>query len=228
MTTTKTIGRPILFSNEMVRAILYGAKTQTRRVVNFVRGFGGISEFSVSDTTGYAWKFRDYRQRWNELRHEELLAACPFGTVSERLRVREKWRCHLGDIDDPLTLNYAADDSVQEIDRDSVQWERCASLLDWKWHPSILMPRWATRIWLDITDVRVERLQSITEADSQREGVQRPILSPTEFCGMPVHPMTGYYRDGFRESWDKINKPGSQWKDNSWVWAITFQSGRWR
>lgn len=99
-----------------------------------------------------------------------------------------------------------------------------------KWRPSIHMPRWASRITLEVTGVRVERVQEISEADAFYEGVERIELSPGpllgEFGGRPQygHPMTSTYEHAFRVLWDKLNGPrGCGWDDNPFVWVIEFK-----
>ncbi len=213
--TTAVREKPILMSRDMVHAIIDGRKTMARIPLKpqppeywSPIGCGRYSPTVIGhDGEGQPGPeiFGVYDEEWG--------IACPFGSVGDLLRVREKWRCHLGDIDDPLTMNYAADDSVREINPDSVLWEPYESLLDWKWKPSIHMPRWATRLWLTITNVHVERLQSISESDAAAEGVD----------AIPSAPAAMTHRTAFAGLWDKFAKPGSQWKDNPWCWCISFQ-----
>jgi hypothetical protein len=104
----------------------------------------------------------------------------------------------------PETLRYRADGEYQN--------ERGT----WRWRPSIHMPRWASRITLEITDVRVERLQDISEADAKAEGVSMP-------DGTPTPPDFWSYQQEFRHLWEQINGPGS-WNANPfWVWVIEFK-----
>ena len=157
--------RPILFSAPMVRALLAGTKTQTRRVCKL-----------------------DVRSGMPEPELASLLRCCPYGVPGDRLWVRETWA--------PLTVGYAY--------RADPVWN--APPAD-RWHPSIHMPRAASRITLEVTGVRVERLQDISEADVIAEGCPRQMLYGT-----------GWYRD----LWLKINGTGS-WGANPWVWVIEFR-----
>lgn len=200
------IERPILFSGPMVRAILDDRKTQTRRIINKLRGIGSITEFQASNTKGYDWTFRDRRMLWNDLRHEDLLARCPYGQPGDRLWVRETWcpdqyRADILDYQDDR-LAYAAD-FKGEPGR--------------KWRRSIHMPRWASRILLEITDVRVERLQEITNDDAHAEGLFVPECE--------------YAQNGpraaiiaFQALWGSIHAvSGLSWTANPYVWVIRFK-----
>ena len=171
---------PILFSGDMVRALLDGRKTQTRRVVKIPIG------------------------------------KCSYGVSGDHLWVRETWDAVEWEGEDEPKIYYRADPAP-----DSYEWSRAAGD---KWRPSTHMPRWASRITLEITDIRVERVQDISEADAQAEGVKRLILSPTEIGGVPVHPMTSYYRDAFRLAWDSIYaKHGHGFDVNPRVRVIEFK-----
>ena len=172
--------RPILFSGPMVRAILDGRKTMTRRVVK-------PQSLIISGHPP-----RSIRQ-------------CPYGAPGDRLWVRETF-AHLthNDTGEGEGYIYRADGWDDDV----------------KWKPSIFMPRWASRITLEITDVRVERLQDITNGDAITEGVWT--ISPNKGRD---------YMDGgsticpcglFRSLWEKINGRES-WDNNPWVWVIEFR-----
>lgn len=207
--------RPILFSGEMVRAILDGRKTMTRRVVK-----PQPTERDVYRGFRLAWldcNVEPERQRYgitSELIDVQTIA-CPCGGPGTKLWVRETWAFEgPRDIDYPLRITYRANNSVVKIDPDSVQWEqldngKCG------WRPSIHMPRWASRITLEVTAVRCERLQEITLADCAEEGAP------------PTHPADGVWdsTETFHTLWQRINgkRPGCSWSDNPWVWAITFR-----
>lgn len=219
--------RPILFSGPMVRALLAGRKTQTRRVVNRLQKFGKITEFGKSDTPGYDWIFRNLRMLWNDLRHARLMGVCPYGQPGDRLWVRETF------LDGLAVGGYApgvdpdknpGGKTVDVIYRaDDGQTERSAG----PWKPCIFMPRWASRITLEITDVRVQRLQDISAEDALAEGV----VKVKEAC----HVIRGFDYDKiwlchtdpvtpFYKLWDSINEAsGYGWEANPWVWAITFR-----
>lgn len=200
--------RPILFSATMVRALLAGTKTQTRRVWKMPRGCDWYSELG-GEREGW---FVDHGQPWwlhvSELR-------CPYGQPEDRLWVREthapqadcwgSWeRWARGDGGIGPIIHYAADSADKPfIDR---------------WRPSIHMPRWASRITLEITGIRVERLQDISEADAIAEGCSLECMSPAgDDSGSAI-----YGPEGYRALWESINGAGS-WDANPWVWVVDFK-----
>lgn len=222
--------RPIIFSAPMVRALLEGRKTQTRRLLNRLAGFGPVTEFGVSDTRGYDWHFRDPRKRWNDLRDLELLNALPF-RAGERLWVREAW-ADLGAML-PSAVIYRAEhpkSAARGLRRDA------------PWLPSIHMPRWASRLTLTVTGVQVERLNAITETDAVAEGVIRYMpcqsvmagrtLPPREMYCYDVDPIEGARladapsaRAAYELLWESIHGADS-WASNPWVAALTFTIAR--
>jgi hypothetical protein len=200
--------RPILFSAPMVRALLDGSKTQTRRVVSekhlyhFINGHGD-------------------------------LGICPYGQPGDRLWVRETHSPYLigceNDIRNYVRVKYKADASIQEIDISRKIYDH----LDKKdmrreWVPSIHMFRWASRINLEIITVRVERLQDISEADAQAEGADCLITSDRftseqrKLLDIPLMEDSNPYRNGYALLWESINGDGS-WEANPWVWVIEFK-----
>jgi hypothetical protein len=190
----------------MVRAIMDGRKTQTRRIVKL--GHGGT--FRRSETNGYDWTFRGSRRGgtryhsscWQDLRHEQLMDLCPYGHPGDRLWVRETWAPVWTFDPSPETgALYRADPMYDGTEQ-----------FDWPWKPSIHMPRWASRITLEITGVRVERLREISDFDAIAEGVSGWVSDPR--CETP--------RDGFRVLWESINGEGS-WAANPWVWVVEFE-----
>lgn len=191
--TTTVKERGILFSAPMVRAILDGRKTQTRRVVKDQRLDG------VADVLRRASPRRrgEYEFMWAEPDHEISLK--PYAVPGERLWVRETWREH------PETglPEYRANDDFDGV----------------RWRPSIFMPRWASRIMLDVVSVRIERLQDITEADILAEGVTVPIAA--ELSGIPWSSIPTLHA-AWRYGWEAINGVES-WGANSWVWRIEFR-----
>lgn len=204
--------RPILFSGPMVRAILDGRKTVTRRIV-------GLDTLKPSETPGYDWTFRGQApvrtiagQRrhaggcWQDLKAAKLMALCPHGAPGDRLWVRETWASpHTFDSAAPreiprgATVHYAATADLGGP----------AGLGGLLGRPSIFMPRWASRITLDVTAVHVERLQAITEADAIAEGC--------EVDGDHAHA-----RDNFVALWDGLNADLAPWASNPWVWVVSF------
>ena len=183
-TTTKTRERPILFSGPLVRAILAGRKTQTRRIVKTGPGIT-----AVDDLDGERWPgYMDECREWKRL-------PCPYGVPGDRLWVRETFDAPPGSTNRAEVV-YRAD-----YERDEHQHT---------WWPSIYMPRWASRITLEITGVRVERVQEISEADAFDEGVS--LSAPDEQT----------YRWQFAVLWNAINGKDS-WESNPWVWVIEFR-----
>lgn len=183
--------RPILFNAPMVRAILAGTKTQTRRVVMPPRKKG------CHDLDALA-------------QHQRGL--CPYGRPGDRLWVREAWRAFKDGAlyeDAGVEVDYRATPAAWAKDSDA------------PWKPSIHMPRWASRITLEITDVRVERLQEICASanDILAEGIiydaDAPVIGPCEADA-------GDLVEQFSDLWDSINSPGS-WDENPWVWVIEFK-----
>ncbi len=237
--------RPILFSGPMVRALLEGRKTQTRRMVKQLLNFPAITEFGKSDTPGYDWIFRNKRMLWNDLRHDELLKCCPKGQVGDRLWVRENFRIvggepgHDNGVDQGGNHDFSEGFAAVEFqaggqqvfyeltDEDDQQVERLSRGMNWQ--PSIHMPRWASRIQLEITEVRVQRLDEITHNDAADEGIScvthksglRNNLNLVTHVELPANGYVGV----FKKLWDSINgkRPGATWLDNPWVWAITFK-----
>lgn len=197
--------RPILFSGAMVRAILDGRKTQTRRVCKVAYHAGewahaahpardGMPVFWWDGQKGEAISGRaEFTQK-----AYETGAACPYGQPGDRLWVRETWNCI---------------DTGRLTQRQDWVRYRATDGEEMHWRPSIFMPRWASRITLEIVGVRVERVQDISEADALAEGVER------------VPTWAAYsMRDKFWALWDSINGPrGYGWNANPWVWVVEFK-----
>lgn len=191
--------RPILFSSEMVRAILDGRKTQTRRVVNPQ----SLLDNKTRVTACYE---------------------CPYGAPGGHLWVRETWRAvELDNGNDGIL--YKADNHFKSIENSQAAADLwCDAYADRKygnkWRPSIFMPRWASRIALAVTDVRVERLQEISEEDAIAEGLQKEVIS----VGYQNDSVTLRARPKFVYLWDKINSDrGYSFESNPWVWVISFK-----
>jgi len=195
--------RPILMSAPMVRALLAGRKAQTRRVVKHEHA----SEIEVWAWNGVSWRFGVYGE--GGVAADMGGIQCPYGVPGgTRLWVRETW-AKAGEVGD--ATEYRADNHDPSAG---------------KWRPSIHMPRWASRITLAVTAVRVERLQDISEADAVAEG------TPCRTCGRHVDGhgeddcecfhSTRVAVESYRSLWESINGPGS-WAANPWVWAISFE-----
>lgn len=199
--------RPILFSTEMVRAILAGRKTQTRRVVQPQPDEDGLARHLVNraweDTSGNQYK-------------------CPYGKPGDVLWVRET--CLWVMLDDAHDLLEGSRDRNQWVYKTDVgeDWiEYAKEKYGYKWKPSIRMPKDAARIWLRITNVRVERLQDITEQDAIAEGIQRTDAVNEWYFKAGVY-NTDSQLIAFERLWQSINGSGS-WNANTWVWVVEFE-----
>ena len=218
--------RPILMSAPMVRALLDGSKTQTRRVVKPQFAPDAIPcEMVATNERGH--QIVGHSGMWwceADGNHEKAVR-CPYGQPGDRLWVRETWNWFDPKSIPEQRLGMRADFTGKEGER-QIQW--CAAYAadgplpypgyDGRdhWRPSIHMPRWASRITLEITGVRVERVQEIDIADASAEGVTDTgslILDKNEQGG----PIAEY-----AVLWESINGPGS-WEQNPWVWVIEFK-----
>lgn len=217
--------RPILFTAPMIRALLDGSKTQTRRVIKH-KHLANSDVFSFDAVRG-EWEMGECHQ--GSAAHTGWMR-CPYGVPGERLWVRETWGLHrFTDITDwlhgpiknhdPRTfydIAYRADYGLGQL---YVEPSNDIS----SWRPSIHMPRWASRITLKIRDIRIEKLNDISEADAIAEGVEkvgRALVTPTfrDYAGGTewISP-----RRSYRSLWESINGIGS-WDKNPFVWVIEF------
>lgn len=203
--------RPILFSGPMVRAILEGWKTQTRRVIKpqpdkryYIRQRDADPDNDIVPA-GEIWLCEWDGDEHGGMELHQRTLHCPYGQPGERLWVRETW-LH----DGPRLVRYRADGP----NASPQQWD-CPEAV---WHPSIHMPRAYSRITLEITDVRVERVQEISEADAWEEGAHA-IARTLPYSGDDLG------RVAFSGLWEEVNgkRPGCSWDDNPWVWALTFK-----
>ena len=216
---------PIIFGGPQVRAILDGRKTQTRRVIK-------PQPVKIGDDS---WQYKNEVFGWGESLRDHLFHneyggkdLCPYGGVymdgtGDRLWVRETWGCL--DADHPRCPGGR---KPQEGDRivyranpaDDYQWgSGKPSQGSFCWRPSIHMPRWASRITLEVTAVRVERVQEISEADARAEGIE-PRRAGQDAYGDPIKT----HRTGFVYAWQEINaKRGHSWESNPWVWVVEFK-----
>lgn len=233
--------RPIIFSGPMVRAMLDGRKTQTRRIVKWKprrsehgRRFHNLGvalgHYNAANTSS-GWVLRE---RLAGIRNDLTMPAfCPYGVPGDRLWVREKWRA-------TGTGQLLDDDGVLR-DRPNSR-EQCVYAADevadaGPWRPSILMPRLASRITLEVKNVRVERVQDISEGDAIAEGAERNVDAGHEGEWQPdwgYRTLCAHYpsgcecfpnataRDWYRELWNTINGDGS-WAADPWVWVIEFE-----
>lgn len=219
-TVTATRERPILFSGPMVRAILAGSKTQTRRIVKpqplLTADMGWIQPRGSQEKTPDAVNDPPYGRGEALWKSESM---CPYGRTGERLWVRETF----GD-----RADYAA---IGALRKDRYYYEADGRKSGWKYRPSIHMPRAASRITLEITGVRVERLNEISDSDAFAEGCQ--VIPPRQPNTKPGYVFEGTRADrcnlchkspqtAFACLWDEIHGEDS-WESNPWVWVVEFQ-----
>lgn len=215
--------RPMLFSGPLALAILDGRKTVTRRPIKSVLGHGPresmqtAATFRPSTTRGYDWTFKA-RGCWQDLRHAELVARCPHGKVGDHIYGRETWRTFERPSDMVDGIVFAADGAFVPIADTKEAADRWVDAHDNgkhgnNWRPSLHMPRWASRITLEITDVRVQRVRDLTEDDARAEGFT---LNDAIKAKVPST------RDVFALTWGDLYGPGS-WERNEWVWTLTFR-----
>ncbi len=227
MTNTQVREKPILFSGEMVRAILEGRKTQTRRPVKQNVVTSALVYGVMHGTPGFD------------------LTRCPFGVPGDRLWVRETFAA--GKLN-ACGSRFDTHPSMRKRGKFGVgyraSWEDGGA--PWwtkRWRPSIHMPRWACRLALRVTDVRVERVQEITPQDIESEGVRVPCRDVGDGKGAPLldvssDPCPADYmpedEDAWRfpdyqiaywaALWDAIYaKRGFGWDANPWVWVVSFE-----
>lgn len=239
--------RPILFSAPMIRALLAETKTQTRRIVKpqpahlcrFEMNGAGTHALHLGPPLKPGTTFSIVPVKATSADHR---LACPYGAPGDRLWVRETWYCDdytAGDFE-AARVGYVSgtptDDEFVQQWREAMDYRATHDCKTYEagcpcrdddggssWRPSIFMPRWASRITLELVDVRVQRLLDITEDDARAEGVE-----PVRLVGK-VYPSKHAadverlsYRSGFADIWRKINGCSS-WDENPWVWAITFK-----
>lgn len=218
--------RPIIFNSEMVKAIIDERKTMTRRIMKVQpesNQFGLrriIASAERSDTGKYHWT--ESNATGNHIRSAPF--SCPFGAVGDRLWVRESFYEHgrwQGGGYDPEDSYFVSDKQVL-YPADGIQRPSERKREDfWRSRPSIHMPRWASRITLEITGVRVERLNAISQEDAHAEGMELTGWRPTYYdpdSGGDF--MTPY--DNFAELWSSIYGAES-WQANPWVWVVEFK-----
>jgi len=195
--------KPILFNGESARAILDGRKTQTRRIAKLPeqwhRGYGSFDETHPNGREEFVI-YGDCGTKTMD---------CPYGKVGDKLWVREKWRplyeyCNPNGGIVGACFRYMGGGRIfNDKHKNHMHIDDT-----YNFKPSIHMPKWACRIFLEITDIRVERVQDISEADVEAEGILCP----------------GWYSGEFRILWDSINeKRGYGWDVNPYVWVVEFK-----
>lgn len=214
---------PILFSPAMVQAILEGRKTQTRRIIN-------PQPNAVHDGEPYwfiggyrAWASRGITDPKRMGTHNPLV--CPYGGPGDRLWVKEShylhgiWSVKKDESGKPRWSFHANRDmGVQFTEPNGTINGRSTTIPGWYKRNSLFMPRWASRLLLEIKDVRVERLQDISETDARDEGAPFE-LAPLDAARLGA---AASHRGGFERLWGSINGIDS-WHGNPWVWAIAFE-----
>ena len=187
---------PILFSTEMVKALLEGRKTQTRQVIKPQPRM----EFDMGKEH-LAWITSGFRTI------EAIAQYCPYGEISDRLWVRESWASqHKYDHLPPRLIPHDA----------NIHYAASENLGGLMHRPSIFLPRWASRLTLEITDIRVQRLQEISEDDCEAEGILVTYLKGNT-CRV------GCNHNAYHDLWDSINGKTHPWESNPFVWAISFK-----
>lgn len=223
--------RGILFSAPMVRALLAGTKTQTRRVVkplgaDHIFQFRGTTAAAGADEPTGEWAW------CGSPRVVTKYIRCPYGVPGDRLWCREAFQA-----DPPIDSTWASTSwhgcpehaQLSEIPERYRLPKHCIYRASWagddiaRWRPSIHMPRWASRITLEITEVRVERLQSISEEDCYDEGIdpEGDDHNAGEHLAIGGSPVPAA-RWAYARLWERINGPES-WDANPWVWAVSFR-----
>jgi len=194
--------KPILFNSEMVRAIMDGRKTQTRRVIKPQPVYIESSSRWRWAKTGAVTASREWYEYMSSLDH------CPYGKPGDLLWVRETWALDAGF------------DGVKPSDISSywggIYYRANGDKPAGKWRPSIFMPRWASRLTLRVKSVKAERLQGISDGDCLAEGISpRDVAALGHVDARPL----------LRQLWDNINaKRGYGWDANPWVWVIEFEA----
>ncbi len=218
--------RPILFSAPMVRAIMTGQKTQTRRDVKPQPTFPIII---AGDPHTHRFQFPGREP----ITESGMMRNCPYGQPGDRLWVKESYRFPESlDADAPSLIGEMAIDAGYKKPWCPTQWEAdgsMSSLSEWrgfmtppaiakpgKLRPSIHMPRWASRILLEIVSVRLERLQDISESDCIAEG------APGGPGAIPGYAYNATPMEHYRHIWTSINGQAS-WDANPWVWVVEFK-----
>lgn len=219
---------PMLFSTPMVQAILEGRKTMTRRVV---KPQPGIDVFQVlapgRDVFTTKWEKADYWTFTDGSLQAPIVEnrKCPYGKVGDVIWVRESYKIDgsMNHGESVLGVTYKA--GGRWIQNDSKEVFEIFHKSKGGWRPSIHIPKAAARIWLQVEDIKVERLQDISEEDAVAEGLK---VQQTKLGESYFDYTTGYHnglfkpRASFRTLWQSLHSPES-WEANPWVWAVKFK-----
>jgi hypothetical protein len=208
----KMTEKPILFKSDMVSAILDGIKTQTRRVIKLPPVIN-LGHWEVSDIGGHGiidsqgYLVPNIPCIWHT--HSGWCIACPYGKIGDQLWVRETFAYD----DENREFLYRADNNDKTKNWDLNRYGSGSSHYNWK--SSIFMPRKASRIQLEITNIRIERLNDISDDDAKAEGV-------TNVLAGGIYDFIGHIKS-YQRLWEQINGNGS-WSENPFVWVIEFKN----
>lgn len=206
--------RPIIFTSDSVRAILEGRKTQTRRVMKpqpdgFTQGIPWVKDSVEIINEEFE---REIKTHTKDGKLFVKKIKCSYGQPGDTLWVREKWLKY----DDNTAIYF---DDVDET--------------EWRWLSPMFMPRWASRITLEVVSISAERVQDISQADAKAEGAdpwflagdgKKDIQNGVQFSIEHCPEEKRDYRTGYRHLWDSINaKRGYPWESNPWVWVVEFK-----
>lgn len=213
--------RPMMFSTPMVKAIRERRKWMTRRVVN-PKMFISLGA-DPDEPEDVVWQ-SDPRFAHCAVEY----GRCPHGMPGDQLWVKETWGLRsYYDITDWISESVAGWNADDVLERWMVDYRADGEIEGAYWRSAMYMPRWVSRTTLDVTAVRVERLQDISEEDAQAEGVDRDNepCDHVRYSCAEVKCLGPGYRAAFGELWQSINgkREGCAWKDNPWVWVLSFR-----
>ena len=233
MIKTNVKERPIPFSDASILTIQEGRKVMTRRVIKgHLPWLTDPVQFYATDPDNRdglaspAVHYEDGRWWWYEEEYPEeggIKFRCPYGVAGDRLWVKETWRAAWAHVPGSLSgpgVRYRADNAV--LGRIE---SPCSGVEEKRWRHWLFMPRWASRIVLEITEVKAQRLQDITTGGVMRLSDVEKEGCPTEFCSsLEGDPMGSQEAAWFIKHWDSLNKKrGFGWDANPWVWSIEFK-----
>jgi hypothetical protein len=212
-------------ADAQIRALLDGTKTQLRLpmrpqpIHRVVEGLAHVTIGMDPAADGAIWYDADGKSPGRELRS-------PFGRIGDMLSVRETWQPYIEELDDGVThyIRYRAGDLWQEMGEELDDWfdqDQWDNFMEHEgWRPSTQMPAWASRLTLLVLDVRVERLQDISEADAQAEGWERTFAPDGSEYGCGLTTATEHFRERWDATWIKA---GFGWDSNPWAWVANVQ-----
>lgn len=212
----------VIFSAPMVRALLDGRKTQTRRLIKPAPFIDDMGNFCAPDRKRQVWNWGQNIDGTPCLRNfVKKMPSAP----GDRLYVRENFQLlsfgdYLPTKSQPADVRFAATDPCADLPVDA---------RGYPWRPCIHMPRWASRLWLAVTDVRVQRLQDISRSDAIDEGVDELRFHVWRDYSLDASSVAGLGdpRESFRTLWNTLHtKPGERWEGNPWIVAVSFDVHR--